>query len=313
MISKPQFFLVAVLIWSVTATPSGARAADSVTAREVRATPQPVAFPALQNTFRVTDRIFSGSQPDSDAAFAALARLGIRTVVSVDGSKPDLERAHKFGLKYVHLPIGYDGVPTNRVAELAKVLTASPGPFYVHCHHGRFRGPAAVAIMCESVEGWAPSEAVAWLKQAGATGEYPGLFRAVREFKPPSEAELAAAAFSESAPTSALVDQMVAIDEHFSRLKQAQKSGWSVPATHPDLVPKQEALMLWEQLRELSRTDLFKARPVDFHERLADSEKAAAELHGIFSVNSPNKTALDAALERAAQTCVTCHRRYRDP
>lgn len=69
----------------------------------------------LHNVFAVAPRIFSGSSPENEAGFVELAKLGVKTVISVDGAKPDVEMARKHGLKYVHLPIGYDGIPTNRV------------------------------------------------------------------------------------------------------------------------------------------------------------------------------------------------------
>src|SRR5512134_2416916 len=74
----------------------------------------------LHNLFRATTNVFSGSSPEGDAAFRELIRLGVKTVISVDGAQPDVEAARKHGLRYIHLPIGYDGVPTNRIAELVK-------------------------------------------------------------------------------------------------------------------------------------------------------------------------------------------------
>jgi protein tyrosine phosphatase (PTP) superfamily phosphohydrolase (DUF442 family) len=115
---------------------------------------QPLAIPGVHNAFRATDRIYSGSQPEGEEAFAAFARLGVKTIVSVDGSKPDVEAARKHGLRYVHLPYGYDGIPTNRMVELVKLAAEGSGPLFVHCHHGRHRGPAAVAVMCEASAGW---------------------------------------------------------------------------------------------------------------------------------------------------------------
>jgi protein tyrosine phosphatase (PTP) superfamily phosphohydrolase (DUF442 family) len=99
----------------------------------------------IHNAFRVTDKVYSGSQPEGDEAFVALAKLGVKTIISVDGSKPDVEAAHKHGLRYIHLPFGYDGVPTNRIVELAKAAETLSGPIFVHCHHGLPRGPTAVA------------------------------------------------------------------------------------------------------------------------------------------------------------------------
>ena len=70
----------------------------------------------------------------------------MQTVISVDGAKPDLEAARKHGLRYVHLPHGYDGVPAPRGDELAIALRTLEGPIYVHCHHGKHRSPAAAGV-----------------------------------------------------------------------------------------------------------------------------------------------------------------------
>ena len=126
---KVLSLLTAVLIGMI-ATASGS---DSPPTNHVA---KPVEIAGVHNAFRVTERIYSGSQPEGDAAFEALKKLGIKTIISVDGSKPDVEAARKFGLKYVHLPIGYDGVATNRLAELTKVTSEVSGPYFVHCHHG---------------------------------------------------------------------------------------------------------------------------------------------------------------------------------
>src|SRR5690349_14345952 len=94
--------------------------------------PVPVPVPAagLHNAFRLSDRLYSGSSPDGDAGFAELRRLGIKTVLTVDGSRPDVDAAHRHGLRYVHLPFGYDGIPRARLVELVKAARDLPGPIY---------------------------------------------------------------------------------------------------------------------------------------------------------------------------------------
>src|SRR5207302_1722064 len=72
--------------------------------------PQPD-LPGLHNVHCVADRLYSGSVPEGDAGFASLRRLGVQTAISVDGARPDVDRARRFGLRYVHIPVGYDGVP----------------------------------------------------------------------------------------------------------------------------------------------------------------------------------------------------------
>lgn len=273
---------------------------------------QRIEVPGIQNAFRVTERIFSGSQPEGDATFAALARLGVKTIVSVDGGKPDVEAARKHGLRYVHLPIGYDGIPTNRINELAKLTAEMCGPFFVHCHHGLHRGPAAVAVMCEASEGWSPANAETWLREAGTSPDYPGLYRAAREFKPPTPTELAAIKeLPEITKPSSLVEAMVAIDEHFTWLKQSQQAGWKTPPGHADISPPHEATILWEQFREMARTDDTKKRPDDYRAKLADAERTADSLRKLLKDSTDHST-IDALFKLVTQSCAACHKKYRN-
>ena len=266
----------------------------------------PLTATGLHNAFRVTDRLLSGSQPAGDAAFAELARLGVKTIVSVDGAKPDVAAARKHGLRYVHLPIGYDGVPAERIAQLVRAAALPDGRIFVHCHHGKHRGPAAVAVMCAATAGWSPARAEAWLRQAGTADEYAGLYRSVREFQPPSAAALARVGeLPEVAKTPAVVDAMVALDECFDLLKAAQNSGWKA-------TPANAATLLWEHLRELARTDDTARRPADYRTHLADSERAAEALRRHLRATPPDPAALDAAFKTAAQSCAACHKAFRN-
>src|SRR5579883_2265955 len=63
----------------------------------------PIPKDGLHNVYRITDKLFSGSSPEGDEGFRSLKELGVRTVISVDGSRPDVERARKFGLRYIHI------------------------------------------------------------------------------------------------------------------------------------------------------------------------------------------------------------------
>jgi protein tyrosine phosphatase (PTP) superfamily phosphohydrolase (DUF442 family) len=273
---------------------------------------KPIEIPGVHNAFKASDRIYAGSQPEGDEAFAVIARLGVKTIVSVDGGKPDVAAARKHGLRYVHLPIGYDGIPTNRVAELTKLTTDVSGPFFVHCHHGLHRGPAAVAVMCEASAGWTTNQAVEWLHAAGTSPDYPGLYRAASDFRRPSAAALAAVKeLPEITKPSSVVEAMVAIDEHHSRLKQVQKAGWKTPPGHADIAPPHEATMLWEQFKELARTEDTAKQSADYRTKLAAGEKATDALRTQLR-ESHHIATLDAAFKKVSANCTECHKRYRN-
>lgn len=292
-------------------TAASVRALDPLPKPTTNTVAQAIEIPGVHNAFKVTEKIYSGSQPEGDAAFAALAKLGVKTIISVDGSTPDIEAARKHGLRYIHLPFSYDGIPTNRVVELAKAAT-EPGPFFVHCHHGLHRGPSAVAVMCESVAGWDPNRAEVWMREAGTAADYAGLYRAARDFKQPTAAQLAAVTqLPELTKPDSLVASMVAMDEHFSWLKQAQKAGWKTPPGQADISPTDEATQLWELLRELARTSDTTARPADYRTMLTESEQATEKLRSLLRQPASNLDR-DAAFKGVSQSCSVCHKKYRN-
>ena len=120
-------------------------------------------MPGIHNYRRWSDHVAQGGQPEGDKAFQALKAEGITTVVTVDGAMPDVEGAERVGLKYVHIPIGYDGISKDEEARIVKAVTESKGPVFVHCHHGLHRGPAAAALARMSLDGISNETAVAGL------------------------------------------------------------------------------------------------------------------------------------------------------
>lgn len=271
-----------------------------------------IEIPGVHNAFQVTDRVFSGSQPEGKEAFGALAKLGVKTIISVDGSKPDVEEARKHGLRYIHLPFGYDGVPTNRIAELAKAAGVQSGSVFVHCHHGLHRGPTAVAIICEATADWTTNRAEAWMREAGTAADYVGLYRSAITMQMPTTAQLDAVKdLPDVAKTSSLVEAMVAIDGHFSALKLSQKAGWKTPPGHADISPAHEAMMLWEQFRELARADDASKRPGDYRTKLAEAEKDAEALRQSLR-KLGNPADIEESFSRIGPSCSACHRRYRN-
>src|SRR5262245_48501413 len=83
------------------------RAIGSITPAATEQGHAAVDIVGLENLICVSERIYSGGQPQGEQAFQSLARLGVKTVVSVDGARPDVDAAHRNGLRYVHVPIGY--------------------------------------------------------------------------------------------------------------------------------------------------------------------------------------------------------------
>lgn len=268
----------------------------------------------MHNVSEVTPRFVRGSAPVTADDFVLLAKMGVKVVVSVDGAKPDVEAAHKAGLRYVHVPFGYGGVPRAQQVLLYKAFTTLEGPFYVHCHHGKHRGPAGCAIGLMGVEGWTAEQAVAELKAAGTAAKYDGLYALATSFTKPTAAELAAAPkeIPEVVPVAAFTQAMVDLDDTFDRLKAVKKAQWCVPADHPDVDPKHEAVILAEAFRELARRDEVTQRPADFVKHVGDSETAAWILAKALEGKVPDATQADEAFTKIEKACAACHGVYRD-
>jgi protein tyrosine phosphatase (PTP) superfamily phosphohydrolase (DUF442 family) len=269
----------------------------------------------LHNVFRVSDRILSGSSPEGEAGFSSLESLGVKSIISVDGAQPDIKAARRHGMRYVHLPFGYEGIPPVRIIELAKAATSLAGPIYVHCHHGKHRGPTAVAVMqlcCDP--SWDTSKAEAWLKTAGTDPRYTELVRLPKSLtRPTSDAlDRVNAEFPEVAKVADLPRLMVGVDSGWDNLKFAKAAGWTKPMDHPDVDPAHEALQLAERFREAARLESAKKRGPVFVNSLVEAEMAATELEGLLRTSSPVFASAEQAFARLASTCTACHVRFRD-
>jgi protein tyrosine phosphatase (PTP) superfamily phosphohydrolase (DUF442 family) len=278
--------------------------------------PVKVEAAGVHNVLRVSERLYSGSSPEGDQGFESLQKLGIKTVISVDGARPDVERARKFGLRYVHLPIGYDGVPREQALRLAKAVRDLPGPAYLHCHHGKHRSPAATAIVQLCLDDQCSvATALATMKTAGTSPHYVGLYAAPQEFRRPSSAELdrLPADFPEVAAVTGMVQIMVEIEHCWDHLKLVRTAGWKAPPAHPDLDPPHEALQLAEHCHELGRRPDARDRPEDFRRWATESELGAKMLEKALRAQpAPDAQAAELGYKQVSTACTQCHAKYRN-
>lgn len=274
-------------------------------------TPSPAAadYPHLNNLLRVSPTIYTGGQPTRNAAFAELARLGVRTVVSVDGAIPDVEAARNAGLRYVHIPIGYDGVSQSAGQSLTRLVRDAEGPFYIHCHHGQHRGPAAAAIACIAAQQLTGPRALAILDAAGTSKDYGGLWRDVAAFTPPAENQ-PLPPLVETAPLDTLAAGMAKADRAFENLRSLSARNWQDQEEHPDVTAVQEAILLREAFHEMVRR-LQEANDHDprFSDWMADAEAGAKLLET--RIAAGNSAGAEGALTRLKDQCARCHDRYR--
>ena len=269
--------------------------------------PRAVAAGGPRNVFRVSDQLLGGSSPDGPNGFAFLKALGVKTIISVDGATPDVAEAETHGLRYVHLPVGYDGIPREQALRLAKAVRDLPGPVYVHCHHGKHRGPAAcAAIQLVLDPNFTPEDAGKLMADAGTDPKYVGLVGLPNTLTRPTAGELdrVPSDFPKTAVVPDLVKRMVVIDERWDHLKLAKAAGRATPTDHPDIDPPHEALQLVEHYREVARLPSAKGMP------FAEAEAAATALET--ALRAKDGTAAEVAFSRSAKACANCHAAHRD-
>jgi hypothetical protein len=271
----------------------------------------------LPNAWWVHASVLSGGMPHGPEAFAELSKLGVRTIISVDGIPPEVGLATQHGLRYVHLPHGYDGISDARILEIAKAVRELPKPVYLHCHHGKHRSPTAAAAACVAL-GWIPeASGEAFLKTAGTNPAYRGLWDSVRRTQAVASSvfEGLTVEFVPIAKLPPMVETMVAMDASLDRLKALRGNHWASEGIDGPL----EALMLQDHYTELHRSELREERDARFLQLLLEGAALATgietNLMAIKKSRSSSRDledALKTSMERLERNCVDCHTRFRD-
>lgn len=273
----------------------------------------PHEMPGLHNLVQLSADVYSGSEPDGEVAFASLKKLGVQTIVSVDGATPKIDMAKKYGTQYVHIPFGYDAIPLAAQLSLTRAAREAKMPMYIHCHHGKHRGPAAAALVCR-VKGIADlAGSLQIMQNAGTSRDYKGLWRDVESFTVPS-ADTQLPKLVEVAELESLAAAMARIDRNFDNLKLCAAADWKTPGDHPNLVAHQEAWQLqesfYESSRRLAENEHAAEFDATFRDWLTESDTVARTLHQ--SLKAKDRAAATTAFTTLQKSCRQCHAKYRD-
>lgn len=279
-------------------------------------------FTGLSNVVAFHDGFYSGSAPAGDAGFDSLSSLGVKTILSVDGAIPEIELAEKRGMRYVHLPIGYDGFDDARKAQLVRAVRDLPKPIYLHCHHGKHRSAGAAGTIAVSL-GWLTNdEAATRMKVCGTAAGYKGLWACTAAAAPMTAIAIDAATsdFPKITKPDSFVASMVEIDETLDRLKLAEKNGWLAPKDHPDLAPISDAGKLADLFRLIGEPPAKpNQNPQEQADRLAQihlwlkaESMKANELERMLENPSAKTAEMSQTLAAIGASCKQCHVKYRD-
>lgn len=269
-------------------------------------------LPGLHNVHVFGDGVVSGSMPHGEAGLDSLRKLGIKTILSVDGARPDVEGAEARGMRYAHVPIEYSGMTQEEQDGIAAAIWELPRPIYVHCHHGKHRGPAAAAYGLVATGEIDSAQGHHLLEVAGTSDAYTGLWHCVDTAQAFSSARWMEV--PESIPSVAEVTGMVAsmadIDRRWDNLKLLDKNEWQTPADHPDIVGAAEAGMLADRFRTIIEDPQVVDGPDELRKWMEDAATLAVALED--AIVADNDAHASELMVKLGASCKTCHGSYRN-
>ena len=111
----------------------------------------------IGNFGQMDENYFRGAQPLPDD-YAALASLGIKTIIDLRNDPTDYEKAaaEQAGMKYINLPMSGWKRPKDRDIDQFLKIANDPetGKFFVHCKAGIHRTGVTAAIYRFTKYGW---------------------------------------------------------------------------------------------------------------------------------------------------------------
>jgi len=272
----------------------------------------------LHNLFRLSDNIYSGGEPLGQAALKRVADLGVKTILSVDGKVPDAEYAASLGMRYVHVPIQYSGIGRGELMKISKTFRELEGPFFVHCFHGKHRGPAGAMIGRLALDGVSRETALADMRQCGTAEKYAGLYATVAAAEIPSAEETAAWDwdFPAAHRASNFRRAMVGAARPLDNLILLGKGDFAADPEHPDLDAINEATIMHDLTAQMESMKVAGSDKADFREWMAASTKTAAELRdALQAIPGEGDAAVArarASLGKMKKLCSQCHNVYRN-
>ena len=304
------------------APPAPLATADAYAAAELVKLPATPAEekPGLHNVYTLSSNVISGSEPHGEEALRELAARGVKTIVSVDGKEPDAATASRLGMRYVHIPIQYRGLQHDELLALAKTFRELEGPFYVHCFHGKHRGPTGAAVARFVLDGASRQEVLAEMRQwCGTSVKYKGLYESVANLDMPTEVESETFDFDFPAahPLGGLRESMITIPRAFDAVGDLGKNRFAPDPHQPDLDAANEAEILVQTFGRLDDQARTTDAPEDWQGWMKASLRESTTLRDRLLVvrAKGDAMAIDEALaahDRLNKVCVACHASYRD-
>jgi len=151
----------------------------------------------VPNFHQVDEHVYRGAQPDG-SGFAALAKLGIKTVIDLRGENSEATVVQRSGMHYVRLPwSGFRAPAESQIQAVLSLLNDnSAWPVFVHCRRGADRTGTAIACYRIVHDHWTNQQALAEAKTFGMSSMEVAMQRFILRFTAPSAASQTASSSS---------------------------------------------------------------------------------------------------------------------
>lgn len=287
----------------------------AVAAANVLPDRKPQELAGLHHVNVLSENVIVGSEPDGAAAWESLKSLGVKTILSVDGKSPEFETAAAAGLRYVHVPILYKGIPVDAARRIVKAFQELPKPFYVHCYHGLHRGPAAASLGRIALDGASREQVLAEMLQwCGTSKGYPGLYRAAARLEVPAAAESAKLGwdFTPDPEAEGMQGAMIGVSRADGALKHLSEHAFAADPDHPDVDAAREAETLASHFdAALAVKDpVPPAQAEAFRTWMQDSASLSRSLAS--QLKAKDTKAAGETYKKVRGLCSTCHKAHRD-
>lgn len=273
----------------------------------------PMHYPGLQQVVAFQDYIISGSKPEGNAGFESLMKMGVKTIICVDGVTPDVQTATSLGIKTIHIPLKYEAPTQTQILDLTTVVSRrNRGKVYIHCHQGKHRSATAAAIVSVALGSMSIEEVKARMHVSQTSEEYIGLWAAVDQAKVIKVFDLLQneKVYNSRVEPEGMISQMIAMDDAIDHLNRLQDENWTAPKEHPDLVAVAEAGIVADIFRKIQLGNEVNSYPADFETQLVNALHQAKGLEEAFLQNLAT-TELDMYMQRVEQSCIRCHSLFR--
>lgn len=289
---------------------SGCSGSQSTTSKADASTLSPHESHALHNLHQLTPDLYSAAEPVGDPAYAELAALGIKTVISVDGIAPNKQLAQRYGIEVVHIPTTYDGITETQSRALAHAMATMPRPIFVNCHHGKHRGPAALCVGAIGSGDITNTQAMEFMTISQTSPKYKGLWKAAETAKPLSDSELHddSIVLVEAAVIDDFVEGMAELSRLGDLLNDCADNGFRAPENHPDLAPISLAGQIHNIFRDLEDDKETIEGGPKFLELLRNSRDLASMLEKQIErdeIKNANQT-----IQLLFESCSDCHNQF---